>query len=210
MKKSRKRLLIVSLVGAALVCSLVVILSESGYVFSVSREASSEEFVPKGPETLPPLTSHEEAIFLANEFLKEKLGNEFFCNHFTVIGLDETPHLPYTWVVLYHYTYKEYIIDTTVAVDIGPIPENASRILVNISTIILEPQEILVSEEHVKNIAQEYGLEPPYKELELFCNLRFHRLCWKIVKEDAESTELEGLVIDAENGTVLESWINRF
>jgi hypothetical protein len=207
--RSEKLLIIIS-IGAVLACSVVVAFSESGNVTSVSEEASPSEYVPKGPEKLPPLTSHEEAVSVADEFLKETLGEEFFFNHFNVIGLDETPHLPYIWVVLYNYMYNGYTVDTTVAVNSGPIPKDTPRIVVNFSNIILEPQEILISEEKVKKIAQENGLEPPYKELFLFCNLRFHRICWKIIKDDAEITELEGLVIDAENGAVLESWIHWF
>jgi hypothetical protein len=47
MKKSRRRLLVVSLGGIALVCLLVVILSESGYIISVSEESSTGN-VPNG------------------------------------------------------------------------------------------------------------------------------------------------------------------
>ncbi len=207
MKRSTRKLLIASLVGIALVCSIVVILSESGYVHSVSREAS--EFVPKGPEKLPPLTSHEEAISIANEFLTETLGDAFFQNHFTVMGLDETPHLPYTWVVLYQYNYNGYTIDTTVAVDISSILKNASRIVVNFSTVILEPQEILISEDEAKRIAQENGLEPPYIII-LSCEVEFHRICWRVMKEDRENLKIDdlaGLLIDAENGNVLKKWV---
>ena len=99
MNKSRKRLLVVFLVGAALVCSLVVILSESGYVFSVAEESSTGNVVT-GPVTLPPLTSHEEAITLADGFLKETFGDEFFQNRFTFVRIDERPDIPSTWFIV--------------------------------------------------------------------------------------------------------------
>jgi hypothetical protein len=66
--------------------------------------------------------------------------------------------------------------------------------------------EILISEEQAKVIAQEYGLYPPYN-LILCCEMRFHRICWKITREDIENLkpeDLAGLLIDAESGIVLE------
>jgi hypothetical protein len=71
----------------------------------------------------------------------------------------------------------------------------------------LNPQEFLISEEQARVIAQENGLDPPYN-LILFCELRFHRICWKITREDIENLETEdlaGLLIDAESGT---EWSN--
>ena len=194
------------LVGIALTCSVVVILSESERIFSVSKEVSSEE-VPTTLENLPPLTSHEEAIALADEFLKEKLGDEFFYNHFTFSKIDERPDIRSLWFVIYQYTDNGYTVDGSVAIDIGRIPEGTSRIDVDFSNIIVQPQRILISEEQAKIIAQKYGLEPPYSALFLCCKLCYHRICWRIVKEDAKIEELEGLLIDAENGTVLDSWI---
>jgi hypothetical protein len=140
--------------------------------------------------------------------LKEKLGNEFFETHLKVKGVDEMPYSPYTWMVVYEYTYNEFAVEFTVAVDIWRVPAGTSRIIENISNFILEPQEILISEEEAKRIAQEYGLEPPYNVI-LSCEIEFHRICWRISKKDKETlTEynLSGIIVDAENGSVLKSW----
>jgi hypothetical protein len=76
------------------------------------------EYVPTGPEMDPPLTSHEEAIKLTDEFLKEKVGNEFFGSYIKVKGVDEWPYSPSTWIVLYDYTYNGYNIEFMIAIDI--------------------------------------------------------------------------------------------
>jgi hypothetical protein len=207
MKKSRKRLLIVSLVGAALVCSFVVILSESGYVFSVAEESSTGNVVT-GPATLPPLTSHEEAVNLADGFLKETFGDEFFQNRFTFVRVDERPDLSDTWFIVYDYFSNGYTVEMKVAVNAGRIPEDRPRIDVDFSEIILQPLEVLISEEEAKRIAQEKGLEPPYI-MTLFCRRAFNRIYWKIVRDNAENLnlgELVGVVIDAETGEVLDAW----
>jgi len=205
-KKSTKELLIVSVVGIALVCSVIVIVSESGNVTSVSEEASSEDAPPSQGGSLPPLTSHEEAISLADEFLIETFGEEFFQEHFTFSRIEERPDLG-TWFVIYHYTSHGYSVDMKIAVNSDRIPKDRPRIHVLFSSVILEPQEILISEEEAQRIAQEYGLEPPYMKLTLSCELVFQRICWIVVRENAEPEELEGVSIDAENGTVLQSWV---
>jgi len=206
MKKSTKKLLIVSVVGIALVCSVIVIVSESGNVTSVSEEVSSPENIPKGHKMLPPLTSHEEGISLADEFLIETFGEEFFHDHFAFSRIEERPDLR-VWFVIYQYTSHGYTVDMDVAVNSDRIYDDRPRVDVAFSHIILEPQEILISEEEAQRIAQENGLEPPYMKLTLSCELVFQRICWIIVRENAEPEELEGVSIDAENGTVLQSWV---
>jgi hypothetical protein len=206
MKRSSK-FLIVIMVGAVLLCSGVVILSRSDIVHLEQKLIPPGEYVPTKPEMLPQLTSHEEAIAITDEFLKEKLGNEFFETHLKVKGVDEMPYSPYTWMVVYEYTYNEFAVEFTVAVDIWRVPAGTSRIIENISNFILEPQEILISEEEAKRIAQEYGLVPPYNMI-LSCAVEYHRICWRIVRKDFENLspgELAGVIIDAENGTILDA-----
>ena len=193
----------------------MVILSQTEWIYSES-EAVPSEYIPDLPERLPPLASHEEAITLADEFLRSLLGDEFFTAHFSVkevrpdvIEVDGTLYTLSTWLVIYQYTYNEYTTDMFVAVYSNTVQEGTSRINADNSLIILEPQEILISEEQAKIIAKENGLDPPYK-LILCCELRFHRICWKITREDIENLKAEdlaGLLIDAESGTVLERWI---
>ena len=207
MNRSEKILIIIS-ISAVFVCSVVVALSESGNVTSVSEEVSSEN-IPRGQVMLPALTSQEEAMTLADQFLKETLGDEFFQTRFTFVEIEERPDLS-TWFIVYAYASNEYTVEMKVAVNAGRIPEDRPRVDAEFSRVLLEPQEILISADKVKAIAQENRLEPPYKELTLSCERMFHRICWIIVKDDAKIAELEGLVIDAENGTVLESWINWF
>jgi hypothetical protein len=208
MKESARNLLIVSLVGVALICSIVVIFSESKRVHSMSEEASPED-VPEMSDELSPLPSHEDAIYLTNEFLKERLGDEFFYNHLKVIEIDEFPHLRYTWIVVYQYTYNGYTVDVTVAINIDSISKDTSRIDVDFSNVILSPQKILISEKEAKRVAQENGLEPPYTVI-LSCEVGFYRICWRVVKTDLEdlgTNDLAGVLIDAENGTVLNTWV---
>jgi len=208
MKNPPRKLLIVIAVSTVLLCSVVVILSQSDIVLLEQKIIPPGEYVPTGPEMLPELTSHEEAIALTDEFLKEMLGEEFFDNYLKVKGVDELPYLPYTWAVLYEYTYNEYTVEFTVAVDIWSIPKDQSRIDIDFSCVILEPQKILISEEEAKRIAQEYGLEPSYNVI-FSCEIRFHRICWRITRKNSENLnlgDLAGVLIDAESGTILEAW----
>ena len=190
----------------AAICSIVLTVSESERIFSESKEVPSE--MPSQPEELPPLASHEEAISIAHEFLSEVLGDEFFNSHFTLVKVDERPVLPTTWFVIYQYTSGEHTLDLSVALYCGHIPRDSSRIDVELSQVILQPQGILISEEQAQIIAQSSGLEPPYK-ITLSCDLSFHRICWVVMKDDSETLDvgdLMGLLIDAENGAVLETW----
>jgi hypothetical protein len=206
MKRSSK-FLIVIMVGAVLLCSGVVILSRSDIVHLEQKLIPPGEYVPTKPEMLPQLTSHEEAIAITDEFLKEKLGNEFFETHLKVKGVDEMPYIPSTWIVLYEYTHNEYTVEFMIVIDIRRVLAGTSRIDEDVSNSILEPQEILISEEEAKRIAQEYGLEPPYNVI-LSCEVEYHRICWRIVRKDLENLteyDLAGVIIDAENGTILDA-----
>ena len=206
MKISRK-FLIVTAACVIVLCSVVVVLSQSNIVHLKQELIPPGEYVPTGPEMDPPLTFHEEAIKSADEFLKEKLGNEFFETYIKVKGVDECPYLPYTWMVLYEYTYNGYTVEFTIAVDIWYVLKDESRIDVDFSCTILEPQKILISEEDAKRIAQEYGLEPPYNMI-FSCEIEYHRICWRIVRQDFENVkvgELAGVIIDAETGIILDA-----
>lgn len=207
MKKSSK-LVIIAFVSIVLLCSVVVIFSQPEIVLIEQKLIPPGEYVPTLPERDPPITSHGEAIKLTDEFLKERLGNEFFEIHIKVKGVDELPNSPSTWIVLYDYTYNEYTVEIMIAIDIWYVPIGTSRVVANVSNFISEPQKILISEEDAKGIAQEYGLEPPY-EVILFCEPRFRRICWRVSRKDKENLteyDLSGAIIDAENGTVLAAW----
>ena len=207
--------MIIALVGAVLACSVVFVLSGANYfsepiVLEETKVIPPGEFVPREqPGTLPPLTSHGEAINLTNEFLREQLGDDYFNDHFNVVGVEKPFERSTWWVVVYDYIYNEYIISLSVSINAGPILKDTSRIDVDFSTVLLEPQEILISEEQAKIIAQKYGLEPPYTII-FSCEVKFHRICWRIGKKDIENLktdDLAGLLIDAENGQVLDSWV---
>ncbi|MGD2250329.1 MAG: hypothetical protein PVF58_18170, partial [Candidatus Methanofastidiosia archaeon] len=164
------------------------------------------EDVPNTPEKLPRLTSDEEAIAIADEFLKEKLGLEFFNNHLKVIGVDRMFEGSSWWNVEYEYRYNEYTVDLSVSINAGRILKDESRIFFDTSRIIWEPQKILISEEQAKIIAQENGLEPPYKII-LYCDVYVYRICWQITKKDTDLKpgDLAGFLIDAETGEVLDT-----
>jgi hypothetical protein len=186
-------------------------MSGSEGLFSISKEVPSEG-VPIMPEKLPRLTSDEEVIAIADEFLKKQLGLEFFTTHFKVIGVEKIDERYSWWTVKYEYRYNEYTVDLTVSINVGSIPLDSSRIDVEYSRTILEPQEILISEEQAKIIAQENGLEPPYRII-LYCDLYVYRICWRIMKKDRENLGVEdiaGLLIDAENGEVLKEYLEGF
>jgi len=208
MKNPPKKLLIVIVVSTVLLCSVVVILSQSGIVLLEQKLIPPGEYVPpERPEMLPKLTSHEEAIALTDEFMKETLGEEFFDNYLKVKGVDELPYSPSTWIVLYEYVYDGYTVEFLIVIDIRCVPKGTSRIDADVSNVILEPQEILISEEEAKRIAQEYGLEPPYNVI-LSCEVGFHRICWRITRKDLEGLteyDLAGVIIDAESGEILEA-----
>lgn len=211
MKNPSRKLIIVIVVSIVSLCSIVLIVSESqSNIVHLRQEVipPGEYVPPKKPEMLPKLTSHEEAIAITDDFLKETLGEEFFFNYLNAKGVDEMPYVPYTWAVLYQYAYNGYTVEFIIIIDIDPIPKDQSRIDPDISSVILEPQKVLISEEEAKRIAQEYGLEPPYNVI-LSCEVEFHRICWRITKKDRENLNLgylSGVIVDAENGAVLDSW----
>lgn len=211
---NKKKLVIVSLIIVALACLIVVILSEFRYIFSQSRnvisvsEESSTGYVFTGPATLPPLTSHEEAVNLTDKLLKEMLGYEFFQNHFTLVRVDEEPDSFYDWVVVYNYFSNGYTVEMRITVNWRQISEYYPRIDIRSSRMILYPQEILITEDEAKQITKEYGITPPYTMI-LSCELEFYRICWRITKKGVEELnrgELAGIIIDAENGIVLYAW----
>jgi hypothetical protein len=167
----------------------------------VAVESEIREY--ESTDAFAELASHEDAVKLANEFLKSRFGAEFLENHFRVIQVDEKPDLPFTWLVRYEYVCDGYAVDISMAIDTGRIPQYNSRILLDSSTVILEPQNILISEEEARTIAQAYGLELPYT-VTLSCELEFHRICWKIETDSEKGSA--GILIDAERGIVLEVW----
>ena len=212
MKKSSKKLFIVIIVGAVLLCSGVIIFSQPDIVHLEQKLIPPGEYVPTGPELLPQITSYEEAIAITDAFLRENLGTEFFETHLKVKGIDEMPYLPSTWAVVYEYTYHEYTVEFMIVIDIWRVPPGTSRVDEDFSCVILEPQEILISEEEAKRIAQEFGLVQPYDTV-LFCGVEYHRICWIISRRDKENLteyDLSGVIIDAENGTVLKSWTSGY
>ncbi|MGD2248950.1 MAG: hypothetical protein PVF58_11140 [Candidatus Methanofastidiosia archaeon] len=204
--KKFKKVLILVILCTAITCSFWAIFSQSN--MSVSKAVPPEDvpIMPNIPEKLPRLTSDEEAIALADEFLKEQLGLEFFTAHFKVIGVDKIDERYSWWNVEYEYRYNEYTVDLSVSINVGRIPLDSSRIDVEYSDVILEPQKILISEEQARIIAQENGLEPPYKII-LCCKLHGYRICWQITRKDADlkCEDLAGFLIDAETGEVLDT-----
>ena len=189
-------------------CSIVVIISESSKVTSWSREADSSETPEGSPWPLPPLESYEEAIALADAFLIETFGEEFFHERFTFVEIEEFsnaneqhPLLSIVWFVCYDYYSNGYTVRMKVAVDANQIPVDQPRVDVLFSNVILEPLEILITEEQAKIIAQENGLKFPSKA-ELI--MRSHRIQWKILNENREKGEIFGIIIDAETGEVLD------
>ncbi len=149
---------------------------------------------------IPELMSHEDVIFLVNQVVRTRVGSTFFDDHFKMVKVDETPELPFIWVITYEYTYNGYTVDCLVAVDTGVIPLRSSRIIYELSSIPLEPQRICISEEEARDIARKYGFEP--YTVVLFCNSEFHRIHWKIVGNGESGGGV--LLIDAENGTILD------
>jgi hypothetical protein len=193
-------------------CSIVVIISESSKVTSWSRESDGSDMPEGSPWPLPPLESHEEAIALADAFLIETLGEEFFHERFTFVEVKEFsnaneqhPGLSIVWFICYDYFSNGYTVRMDVAVNAGQIPVDRPRIHVLTSHVILEHQEILITEEQANIIAQENGLKSPYKA-ELFLRLPFHRIQWKVVSPNHERGEMIGIIIDAETGEVLDLW----
>ena len=147
---------------------------------------------------IPELKSREDVISLVNQFVKTRVGETFFDDHFRVININETPELPSIWFVTYECTYNGYTVTCSVAVDIGFVPLRSSQIISELSSIVLEPQRIRISEEEARDIARRYGIESCTAAL--LCSPEYHRICWKIIGKERE----EILLIDAENGTVFE------
>ena len=106
-----RKFLIGALAAAAILCSIVVAVSESEHIFSESKEVPPE--TPSPSEKLPPLVSHEEAILIANEFLNEMLGDEYFNSHFTFAEIDERSLMPTTWFVIYQFTSGEHTLNVS-------------------------------------------------------------------------------------------------
>jgi hypothetical protein len=148
------------------------------------------------------IASREDAVRLADQFLRDNLG-AFFDNHVTYQCIDEREDLPFRWVVMYRYTYNGHTVLMSVGIDTGLLPHYTSRIDPFLTTALKEPQSIVISTREAAAIASEYGFEPPYT-MTLSCEPHFCRICWKIVKDTENGTA--GLLIDAENGAVLSIW----
>ncbi|MBU7041967.1 MAG: hypothetical protein HXS47_00140 [Theionarchaea archaeon] len=199
-------------------CSIVMIISESSKVTSWSREADSSETPEGSPWPLPPLESYEEAIALADAFLIETLGEEFFHERFTFVEIEEFsnaneqhPLLSIVWFVCYDYYSNGYTVRMKVAVEANQIPVDQPRVDVLFSNVICEPQEILITEEQAKVIAEENGLTPPFKVIlecgsALIDKQHVDRIYWNIISQSHGKGEMIGIIIDAETGKVLDSW----
>jgi hypothetical protein len=173
--------------------------------------------MPEGsPWPLPPLESYEEAIALADAFLIETLGEEFFNERFTFVEIEEFsnaneqhPLLSIIWFICYDYYSNGYTVRMDVAVNANQIPVDRPRINVLFSHVILEPQEILITEEQAKIIAQENGLKPPFK-LMLECGSVFidrqhvNRIYWRLISPNHEKGDFFGIIIDVETGYIVD------
>jgi hypothetical protein len=197
-------------------CSIVLIISDSSKVHSWSREADSSETPEGSPWPLPPLESYDEAIALADAFLIETLGEEFFNERFTFIEveeftdplIEEIPGISVTWFIHYDYYSNGYTVRMKIAVNANQIPVDRPRISILSSNVILEHQEILITEEQAKAIAEENGLKPPF-EVNLRCSSvlidkqHIDRIYWNIISQNNEKSAFFGIIIDAATGAVL-------
>jgi hypothetical protein len=183
-------------------------------VTSWSREADSSETPEGSPWPLPPLESYEEAIALADAFLIETLGEEFFHERFTFIEIEEFsnaneqhPLLSIVWFVCYDYYSNGYTVRMKVAVDANQIPVDQPRVDILFSNVILEPQEILITEEQAKIIAEENGLKPLFKVIlecgsVLIDKQHVNRIYWRLISLNHEKGDFFGIIIDAETGDI--------
>ena len=159
------------------------------------------------PVKYKPVTSHNEAIELANDYLNTTLGSDFVKSHFEVLGIDERPDMPSVWLVLYKYKSSGYEIDLSLAVDVGVSLEKPSRIIKE-SDMIGSPQEIKLSQSDAETIASEEGLAPPYStSLSLYWKEK--RIAWGVTQNSVKTLDrTERYMIDAENGEILEKHKN--
>ena len=156
------------------------------------------------PVKYKPVTSHNEAIKLANDYLNTTLGSDFVKNHFEVLGIDERPDIRSVWFIVYKYKSNGYEINLSTAVDISNHPEDLARIAKELSHTMEYPQEIKLSQTDAETIASDKGLTPPYST-----GLYWHkkRIAWVVTHPTKTFGEISGYIIDAENGEILEKLV---
>ena len=160
-----------------------------------------EGFAKPSPREM--ITSPNRAEEIVVSYLENKFGPEFFKKHFTIMGVNETD-IPHVWFVTLEYKSGSYSVKMHVALDTWWKDIGAERISFGLSNIINEPQEILVSREEAENIASKEGLPQPYISM---LEVRHGRIVWVVTSQNFEEYPagyIIRIVIDAENGTILE------
>ncbi len=171
--------------------------------------ASVSKVSPAGVEPAPmvaasPLPSRDEAVIIADEFLRKQLGPTFMASHLKIKGVEEQEFSPSLWFILYEYTDRGYTADLTMAIDHTDSPSDPSRVVWDVSRMLASPQEVLLSEEDAERIASEAGLAGPH-----LADLRFHwedrRLVWMVWNPEIRGPEeVAGYVVDAESGEIVQ------
>jgi len=185
----------------------LIYLSVSQDNASVSHVSPSGRSAAELPDTTQLLSSHIEAVRVADDYLDSILGTDFVASHFEVHGLDERPDIPSLWFVIYNYSSGGYNIDLSVAVDHSGAPTDPSRVVDDISKMIGAPQEVRVSKQEAEAIVQTSGIVGPYSIMfELDWETR--RLVWLVQNNSVQEIgETRGYIIDAENGGVIQTLV---
>jgi len=187
---------------------LIAISSVFGYyewITSTSKVVPIEDVNDSNVNDIPALTSNEEIIEISNEFLENRLGEEYFNKYLNFVSIDERKYIPFVYFVDYLFENNDYETQLNLAINTDKGIKKEDRVIIELSNMILEPQEILISKDRAISIAIDNGLKDPDIIL-LSCEIEFHRICWRIVDSNAKFDELSGLLIDSETGKILKKW----
>ena len=60
-----------------------------------------------------PLTGYEQGIQIADNYLKQKLGESYFNSHFEVLGVEVRKNVPSSWFIVYKFKSNNFEINLT-------------------------------------------------------------------------------------------------
>ena len=138
-----------------------------------------------------------------SQYIKDKVGESYFNEHFEYIGLDNRNLVYYA---KYDFSYGSDKIEMRVAYDL-----NEKKVIPQLSYFITKPINIEFSKENALTKAEDLNLSDP-KQVSLVYIQSEDTLAWKVIwdheptDEERANSALQGYVFDAVNGDLISTY----
>jgi transglutaminase-like putative cysteine protease len=154
------------------------------------------------------LQSHIQGLGIAQGYMETLLGADFVIDHLRPLGIEERHSAPSLWFVKYEYVSGDCTVELDVAIDHTAAPVASSRVVEEVSRMIAFPQKVKISAKEAEYIAKKGGVNAAY-DTDLRFDWRSRRLGWAVQNLSITNLgEVQGYLIDAETGGILETLIS--